>query len=95
MKQVKQTPTRGKRKIKFSSSESESEEKLNRRPKQKKTEEKEKRVLEEEETRPAQKKISSCAQVFIRRNKGIVIKDPSVVKELASKLAKANQVIAS
>ena len=93
MKQVKQTPTRGKRKIKFSSSES--EEKLNRRPKQKKTEEKEKRVLEEEETRPAQKKISSCAQVFTRRNKGIVIKDPSVVKDLASKLAKANQVIAS
>uniref|UniRef100_A0A2N9EYA2 Uncharacterized protein n=1 Tax=Fagus sylvatica TaxID=28930 RepID=A0A2N9EYA2_FAGSY len=93
--EVKQTPTRGKRKIIFSSSESESEEKLNRRPKQKKTEEKEKRVLEEEETQPAQKKISSCAQVFTRRNKGIVIKDPSVVKDLASKLAKANQVIAS
>uniref|UniRef100_A0A2N9JAE2 Uncharacterized protein n=1 Tax=Fagus sylvatica TaxID=28930 RepID=A0A2N9JAE2_FAGSY len=52
-------------------------------------------MLEEEEPRPAQTKTSSCAQVFTRRNKGIVIKDPSVVKDLASELAKANQVIAS
>ena len=52
-------------------------------------------MLEEEEAQPAQTKTSSCAQVFTRRNKGIVIKDPSVVKDLASDLAKANQVIAS
>ena len=36
MKQVKQTPTRGKRKIILSTSESESEEKLKRKPKQQK-----------------------------------------------------------
>jgi hypothetical protein len=95
MKQVKQTPTRGKRKIILSTSESESEEKLKRRTKQQRTEEKEKRVLEEEEAQPIKKKTSSCAQVFTRRNKGIVIKDPSVEKDLASELAKANQVIAS
>jgi hypothetical protein len=52
-------------------------------------------VLKEEEARLAQTKTSSCEQVFTRRNKGIVIKDPFMVKDLASELAKANQVIAS
>jgi hypothetical protein len=60
MKQVKQTPTRGKRKIILSTSKSESEEKLKRRPKQKKTEEKEKRVLEEEKARPVL--MHKCSQ---------------------------------
>jgi hypothetical protein len=95
MKHVKETPTRGKRKIILSSSDSEPEEKLKRKPKQQKIEEKEKRVLEEETAQPTQKKASSCAQVFTRKNKRIVIKDSSVEKDLATALAKANQVIAS
>ena len=48
MKHVKETPTRGKRKIIISSFDSEPEEQLKRKPKQQKIEEKEKRVLEEE-----------------------------------------------
>ena len=52
-------------------------------------------MLEEEAARPTQKKTSSCAQVFTTRRKGIVIKDSAVEKDLASALAKANQVIAS
>ena len=95
MKHVKQTPTRGERKIILSSSDSEPEEQLKRKPKQQKIEEKEKRVLEEEAARPTQKKTSSYAQVFTRMNKGIVIKDSVVEKDLAFALAKANQVIAS
>ena len=53
MKQVNKTLTRDKRKIILSSSESEPEEKLKRKPKQQKIEEKEKRVMEEEAARPA------------------------------------------
>jgi hypothetical protein len=52
-------------------------------------------VLEEEEAQTTQKKTSSCAQVFTIRSKGIVIKDSAVEKDLASTLAKANQVITS
>jgi hypothetical protein len=52
-------------------------------------------VLEEEAAQPTQKKTSSCTQVFTRRSKGIVIKESIVEKDLASALAKANQVIAS
>jgi hypothetical protein len=52
-------------------------------------------VLEEEATQPTQKKPSSCTQVFTRRSKRIVIKESAVEKDLASALAKANQVIAS
>uniref|UniRef100_A0A2N9FE18 Aminotransferase-like plant mobile domain-containing protein n=1 Tax=Fagus sylvatica TaxID=28930 RepID=A0A2N9FE18_FAGSY len=85
--------TRGKRKIVLSSSESKLEEQLQRKPKQQKVERKEKEVLEEEA--PTQTKTSSCTQVFKRRSKGIVIKDSAVEKDLASALAKANQVIAS
>ena len=69
--------------------------KLKRKPKQQKVEGKEKEVLEKEAAQPTQKKTSSCAQVFTRRSKGIVIKDSAVKKDLASALAKANQVIAS
>uniref|UniRef100_A0A2N9HYF6 Uncharacterized protein n=1 Tax=Fagus sylvatica TaxID=28930 RepID=A0A2N9HYF6_FAGSY len=54
---------------------------------------KEKEVLEGEAL--TQTKTSSCTQVFKRRSKGIVIKDSAVEKDLASALAKANQVIAS
>ena len=42
-----------------------------------------------------QTKTSFCTQVFKRRSKGIVIKNYAVEKELAFKLAKANQIIAS
>ena len=48
-----------------------------------------------EEEAPTQTKTSSCTQVFKRRSKGIVIKDSTVEKDLASALVKANQVIAS
>ena len=95
MEHVQQNPTRGKRKIVLSSSESKPEEQLKRKPKQQKVEGKEKEVLEKEAAQPTQKKTSSCAQVFTRRSKGIVIKDSAVEKDLASALAKANQVIAS
>ena len=44
---------------------------------------------------PTQIKTNSVTQVFKRRGKGIVIKDSAVEKELASELAKANQIIAS
>jgi hypothetical protein len=44
---------------------------------------------------PTQTKTSSYTQVFKRKSKGIVIKDSTVEKDLASALAKANQVIAS
>jgi hypothetical protein len=47
------------------------------------------------EDAPTQAKTSSCTQVFKRRSKGIVIKDSTVEKDLASTLAKANQIIAS
>jgi hypothetical protein len=93
MKHVKQTRTRGKRKIILPSSDSEPKEQLTRKHKQQKVEAKEKEVLEEEA--PTQTKTSSCTQVFKRRSKGIVIKDSTVEKDLASALAKANQVIAS
>uniref|UniRef100_A0A2N9EF36 Aminotransferase-like plant mobile domain-containing protein n=1 Tax=Fagus sylvatica TaxID=28930 RepID=A0A2N9EF36_FAGSY len=88
-----ETPTRGKRKIILPSSDSEPKEQLTRKHKQQKVEAKEKEVLEEEA--PTQTKTSSCTQVFKRRSKGIVIKDSTVEKDLASALAKANQVIAS
>ncbi len=52
MEHVKQNPTRDKRKIFLSSSESELEEQLKRKPKQQKVEGKEKGVLEEEATQP-------------------------------------------
>ena len=71
----------------------ESKEQLKRKPKQQKAEGKEKEVLEGET--PTQTKTSFCTQVFKRRSKGIVIKDSGVEKDLASALAKANQVIAS
>jgi hypothetical protein len=48
MKHVKQTPTRGKRKIILSSSKSEPEEQLERKPKQQKVEGKEKKMVEDE-----------------------------------------------
>ena len=95
MEHVKQNPTRGKRKIILSSSESELEEQLKRKPKQQKVEGKEKEVLEEKAAQPTQKKTNSCTQVFTRRSKGIVIKESAVEKDLASTLAKANQVITS
>ena len=44
---------------------------------------------------PTQTKTNSCTQVFKRRSKGIVIKDSAMEKDLASVLAKANQVNAS
>ena len=44
---------------------------------------------------PIQTKTSSVTRVFQRREKVIVIKDSSVVKDLVSKLSTANQVIAS
>ena len=93
MKHVKQTPTQGKRKIILPSSNSEPEEQLIRKHKQQKVEGKEKEVLEGEA--PTQTKTSSCTQVFKRRSKGIVIKESAMEKDLASALAKANQVIAS
>uniref|UniRef100_A0A2N9HRE9 Uncharacterized protein n=1 Tax=Fagus sylvatica TaxID=28930 RepID=A0A2N9HRE9_FAGSY len=62
-------------------------------PKQQKVERKEKEMLAEDA--PTQAKTSSCTQVFKRRSKGIVIKDSTVEKDLASTLAKANQIIAS
>ena len=93
MKHVTQKSTRGKRKIVLSSSEFKPEEQLQRKPKQQKVQRKEKEVLEEEA--PTQTKTSFCTQVFKRRSKGIVIKDSTVEKDLASALAKANQVIAS
>uniref|UniRef100_A0A2N9J9N3 Uncharacterized protein n=1 Tax=Fagus sylvatica TaxID=28930 RepID=A0A2N9J9N3_FAGSY len=92
-KRSNRTPTRGKRKIILPSSNSEPEEQLKRKPKQQKVKGKEKEVLEGEA--PTQTKTSSCTQVFKRRSKGIVIKDSTVEKDLASALAKANQVIAS
>ena len=93
MKHVKQTSTRGKRKIILPSSDSESKEKLSRKNKQQKVVEKKKEVLEGEA--PTQTKTSSVTQVFKRRGKGIVIKDSIVEKDLASALAKANEVISS
>ena len=77
----------------LSSSQYEPEEKLKRKSKQQKVEGKEKKVLEEETQ--TQTKTISCTQLFKRRSKGIVIKDSAVKKDLASALAKANQVIAS
>jgi hypothetical protein len=66
-----------------------------KRSKQKKTEEKGKREEKEDEPQLIKKKTSSCTQVFTRRSKGIVIKDSSIEKDLASQLAEAIQVIAS
>ncbi len=65
-----------------------------KRSKQKKTEEKGKREEKEDEPQLIKKKTSSCSQVFTR-SKGIVIKDSSIEKDLASQLAEAIQVIAS
>jgi hypothetical protein len=54
-----------------------------------------KRKGKEEDPQLAKKKDSSCKQVFTRRNKGIVIKDSPVEKDLATQLVEANQVIDS
>jgi hypothetical protein len=94
MKQEKQTPSRGKRKLILTTSESDHGEQLERKSKQKKMEEG-KRKEKEEDPQLVKKTVSSCKQVFTRRNKGKVIKDFPVEKDLAAQLVDANQVIAS